>query len=67
MKYFTDEAAALDYIRTEFLATLRDDLENMEGCESEHYEDSDRKDMRNRISDLENIMPRLIVSDSTNH
>jgi hypothetical protein len=61
MKHFPDETAALDYIRDELLATLRDDLDRMEGGESQHYEDADRAEMRDRISDLESVMPRLML------
>jgi len=61
MKHFANEDAALQYIRDELLATLRDDLENMEGREARHYEDSDRAEMRDRIADLESVMPRLMV------
>lgn len=61
MKHFPTEDAALQYIRDELLATLRDDLERMEGRESQHYEDSDRAEMRDRISDLESVIPRLMI------
>lgn len=61
MKYFADETAALVYIRDELLATLRDDLIRMEGPEWQHYEDADRADLRDCISDLESVMPRLTL------
>jgi hypothetical protein len=61
--HFKSEAAALAYIKAELLPTLNDDLTRMNFSESRHYEDSDREEMRNRIADLESIMPRIgIVS-----
>lgn len=62
LQFWKTEAEALDYIRAEFLATLRDDLDRMEREERQHYEDSDREEMRARIADLESIMPRLTVT-----
>lgn len=62
LQFWKTEAEVLDYIRNEFLATLNDDLERMEGAERQHYEDEDREEMRARIADLESIMPRLTVT-----
>lgn len=62
MKLFSDESDALAYIKAELLATLEDDLSNMEGPERQHYDDADREEMRNRIADLESIMPRLTLA-----
>ena len=62
MQYFTNEAAALAYIQAEFMATLEDDLGNMEHSEREHYTDEDRDQMRARIADLQAIMPRLHIA-----
>lgn len=64
LKHFANTAAALAYIQSEFLDTLRDDLANMEGRESDVYEDEDRQEMRDRIADLESIMPRLMIKES---
>lgn len=64
MQHFKSEGDALAYIKAELLATLGDDLERMEGRESQHCEDSDRAEMRNRIADLESIMPRLQIVES---
>ena len=61
LQYFKDESAALEYIRAELLATLRDDLDRQEGEESQHYSDDDRQEMRARIADLESVMPRLCI------
>lgn len=59
LQFFPNDAAALAYIRSELLATLRDDLARQEGEERHHYDDADRAEMRARIADLESIMPRL--------
>jgi hypothetical protein len=52
-KHFEDDAAVENYIREELLATLRADLDNMEGGEYHEYTDEDRETMRNRIADIE--------------
>lgn len=65
MQHFTDEAAAIAYIKDELISTLQDDLYRMEGKESASYEDEDREEMRARIADLEAIMPRLQLAPVT--
>lgn len=64
MQHFTDEAAALAYIKDELISTLQDDLYRMEGKDSASYEDEDRDEMRARIADLEAIMPRMQLADA---
>jgi len=70
MKHFETRDDALAYVMPEFLATLRDDLERMEGSEQEHYTDADRDEMRNRLSDLEaiesDVMLAPLVHDLSN-
>lgn len=52
-KYFQDESHVRGYIETELLATLRDDLDRMEGDERKHYTKDDRQEMRDKIADIE--------------
>ena len=59
MKHFANEDEALAYVMPELIDTLRDDLENMQNAEREHYEESDIEEMQNRIADLEAIAPRV--------
>ena len=59
MKHVANEDEALAYVMPELIDTLRDDLENMQNAEREHYEESDIEEMQNRIADLEAIAPRV--------
>jgi hypothetical protein len=62
MNYFDNEQAALDYVMPELIATLQDDLDGMESDEAQHYEDTDREDMRNKIADLKAISDRVTLA-----
>lgn len=53
--HFDSVQAARDYAETELLATLRDDLDKMEHKEYREYTNADRKEMRDRIADLETV------------
>lgn len=61
MRHFETPAEALAYVMPELLDTLRDDLETQEGSEREHYTDEDRQTMRDRIADLEEIAPSVVL------
>lgn len=56
LKYFGTVAEVRSYMEDELLATLRDDLNNMEKYERHHHDDQDREDMRNRIHDIEAVI-----------
>lgn len=62
MKFFYNEADACTYAADEILATLRDDLEQMED-ERHLYDDGERDEMRRKIEDLEQVQG-LIASAS---
>jgi hypothetical protein len=62
LKHFASPYAVLAYIRDELVATLHDDLNRQEGDERARYTDEDREEMRNRIADVEAILPRLILA-----
>lgn len=59
MKFFNDESAALSYVACELLNTLRDDLRKMQMSEHRHYSDDDRKDMADKIADIEQLAPLI--------
>jgi len=61
LKHFTDEREVLSWALTELLATLRDDLDRMERAERKHYTNEDRREMREKIRDIEHIEPRAVV------
>lgn len=61
MKQFHTPQHCLDYLLAEIVDTLRDDLERQEGSERQHYEDEDRKIMRDTIADIEAIIPDVIL------
>ena len=59
LRYFATEQEALTYLTTELVATLNDDLTEMaQNGEPAH----ERRDMRNRIHDIELIAPRLTLT-----
>jgi hypothetical protein len=60
-QYFSDEQDCLDYILSELLATLQDDLDRMTYEEEEHYEDEDRATMAAKIHDIKLIELRIKV------
>ena len=59
LQHFTGLGDVLSYITSELLATLQDDLIRMEGSEAEHYDDEDRKTMRCKIADIEQVTPLI--------
>ncbi|MDR5839377.1 hypothetical protein [Caballeronia sp. LZ034LL] len=58
-QHFASREAVVEYIGRELLATLQQDLENMEHGEYHQYSDEDREEMRNRIADVEAVVPTL--------
>ena len=64
MKQFHTPQHCLDYLLAEIVDTLRDDLERQEGSERQHYDDEDRKNMRDTIADIEAITPFVVLSDT---
>jgi hypothetical protein len=52
-QHFSDDDEVVAYISRELLATLRDDLANMEGREYHEYSDEDRAEMKAKIADIE--------------
>lgn len=54
LKFFDTEADVLAYLTSELLATLRDDLNNSDR--------SERKDLKDKIHDIESIEDRLTVT-----
>lgn len=59
MKFFNNEQEALEYLKSELIDTLRDDLENQESKERAHYTDQDRQEMRDIVTDLKSILDRV--------
>lgn len=58
-QHFASREDVVSYIGEELLSSLQDDLLRMEGWESHHYTDEDRQTMRNRIADVEAVVPTL--------
>ena len=63
-KFFESPDDVRGYIDMEFLSTLRDDLERMEGEERKHYAPIDCTQMRCRIADVETYLSRLTRIES---
>ncbi|WP_211440945.1 hypothetical protein [Collimonas humicola] len=59
LEFFESVGEAVSYVTNELRATLADDLGNMEGRESSHYDDDDREDMQGRINDIDTVTPLI--------
>jgi hypothetical protein len=59
LKHFESRQAVVDYISSEIVDTLKDDLDRMEREDYRHYTDEDRQTMRNRIADVEAVVDTL--------
>lgn len=55
LKHFKTHDEVMSFVESELLATLRDDLDRMEGNEAHHYTDEDREELRNKIADIETV------------
>lgn len=53
LRFFETWDEVSSYVIRELLDTLHDDLGRMEGADKWHYTPSERRDMRNRIADIE--------------
>jgi len=56
LRMFSSPQEVIDYIQSEIAATLEQDLLNMEGSERSHYTSADRREMKNRISDVNAVI-----------
>ncbi|MFP3556380.1 hypothetical protein SB861_37555 [Paraburkholderia sp. SIMBA_049] len=58
-QHFASRDDVVQYIGNELLSSLQDDLSRMEREERRHYTDEDRQEMRNRIADVQAVIPTL--------
>lgn len=59
LKVFGSKLEVIDYVFTELMATLEEDLGKMEFEESHMYTDEDREHMKNRIHDISAVYDTL--------
>lgn len=54
-KHFQDESHVRGYVESELLATMRGNLDRMthDRYERQHYTESDRQELRDKIEDVE--------------
>lgn len=62
LKHFDSVTSAVSYAVEELASSLREDLDRMKGEERRFYETADRREMRNRIADMDTIAPLLLAS-----